>query len=252
MPPRTIAVAQASVESAAIAYAARELAQPGDAILLVHAARVLSPESVVLHSAPHTTYAVGEGGGGGGSGGGGGGDEVQALHDKVARVVEANVLSVAEKLGVPAALQVRLLSVDATAGDVAEAVVAAAKEEGAAMLVLARAVRAAAEAPDGSGRGATPAADADGAASDSGVEDCSTKSTKGSSGFLVGLAERARARAQQLVSAATGSLPLEQEVLKRTGAGLPVVLVPLPPAEADGKAAPAGGSGGGGGGAGGA
>lgn len=208
--PRTIAVVQASVESAAATFAAREIASPGDGIVVIHAACVLAPDSVVLHAAPHTTFSANSSAPG----------EVERLHDKVARVVDAKVIAAAEAAGTaPAALRVVLLAVEATTGDVAEALVAAAREEGASMLVFAREVR---------GGGAT-------------ADDEGNCSNKGSSGFL----DKLGMRAQQVMGAAKG-LTLEQEILRRTGADLPLVLVPIEEKSGDDDGGNNGGGGGGG------
>jgi hypothetical protein len=78
--PRTVAVCQASVERTAIAFAVDNLVGPGDTLVLVHAARVAPPSTVVLHSAPHTTFSSGPGDGGGG-------DAVAELYATVSKAV---------------------------------------------------------------------------------------------------------------------------------------------------------------------
>jgi hypothetical protein len=79
--PRTVVVGQASVERAALAFAVDNLVGPGDALVLVHVARVAPPSTVVLHSAPHSTFTSGAGGPGGD------GDEIADLYNTVSKAV---------------------------------------------------------------------------------------------------------------------------------------------------------------------
>ncbi|GBF93982.1 hypothetical protein Rsub_06231 [Raphidocelis subcapitata] len=124
---RTIVVGQASMERRGLEFAASELwvSEEATTLVLVHTAAVLAPNATVLHSAPQTTYATG-------------GGDVEEMHAKVSKALRKRVLPCAEARGVPVVLQVKLLHVEATARDAADALVAAAKEHSASVLVVAR------------------------------------------------------------------------------------------------------------------
>jgi hypothetical protein len=55
---RTVVVGQRTLETAGLRYAAAEMWRPGDDLVLLHAAAVLPPATVTLHSAPQSTFSV--------------------------------------------------------------------------------------------------------------------------------------------------------------------------------------------------
>ncbi|KAI8464208.1 MAG: hypothetical protein J3K34DRAFT_462033 [Monoraphidium minutum] len=216
-PGRTIVVGQRSLEHAGLEFAALELWRPGDELVLVHAAAVLPPSSVTLHSAPHTTYSV---------------DpqlDPAALLAKVSKAVKSRVIA---KVEAPAGMQVSLKvelqpSQDWGLGlvrDAAEAIVAAARAAGASLLVLAR------EEGDGGGGGGGGAGDEAAAAADEQV--CAGAQADAPAGPLAAAAgvvgrmvadvQRARGALRQKLVVGPS---LVEEVLSRAE-GLPVVLVP--------------------------